>query len=302
MGRYTRSRSNSAERLGFASVSTFERLLIPAPPEWRNVYGLPDYPAYDALETLTWVAAHTQRVRLVTGVLISLFEAPVVLARRLATLDHLSAGRVVAGIGQGWMPEEFAAVGVPARRRGAGFEEHLAAMRACWAPDPVECDGPRYPIPRSKIGPKPVNGRIPVLIGGVAPAAIARAARLGDGFIAVCRDWESCRGADHVLSGGGRGRSDRPAGRPDAGGRPTRHRADRLDRAKRDGRSGPGRSGRRGRGHLGSQHRRPRSPPSGRRPNGARREAHGLSRRRDDVSPSDACRRRYRRRRCPLRR
>lgn len=138
------------------------------------------------------MAAHTERVRLVTGVLISLFEAPVVLARRLATLDHLSAGRVVAGIGQGWMPEEFAAVGVPARRRGAGFEEHLAAMRACWAPDPVECDGPHYPIPRSKIGPKPVNGQIPVLIGGVAPAAIARAARLGDGYIAACRDWESC--------------------------------------------------------------------------------------------------------------
>jgi probable F420-dependent oxidoreductase len=183
--------AKAADRLGFSSVATYDRLLLPAPDGWRNVYGLPEYPAYDVLETLTWVAAHTERVRLVTGVLISLFESPVVLARRLATLDHLSAGRVVAGIGQGWMPEEFAAVGVPASRRGDGFEEHLAAMRACWAPDPVECNGPHYPIPRSRIGPKPVKGNIPVLIGGVAKLALERAARLGDGVIIACRDWES---------------------------------------------------------------------------------------------------------------
>ncbi|HEX6668995.1 MAG TPA: LLM class flavin-dependent oxidoreductase [Gemmatimonadales bacterium] len=103
----------------------------------------------------------------------------------------LSAGRVVAGIGQGWLPEEFAAVGVLLTRRGAGFEEHLAAMRACWAPDPVEHHGPRYQIPRSKIGPKPFNGHLPVLIGGVARPAVERAARLGDGITLASRDWDS---------------------------------------------------------------------------------------------------------------
>src|SRR5262249_23140901 len=72
-------------------------------------------------------------------------------------------------------------------------EEYLAAMRACWAPDPVEHDGPRYRIPRAKIGPKPFNGRLPVFIGAVAQPAVERAARLGDGFIAALRDWDSTR-------------------------------------------------------------------------------------------------------------
>ena len=78
-----------------------------------------------------------------------LFQSPLVLAKRMATLDRLSGGRLMAGIGQGWMPEEFEAVGVPMTRRGAGFEEHIAAMRACWRPDPVEHLGRWYSIPRS---------------------------------------------------------------------------------------------------------------------------------------------------------
>jgi probable F420-dependent oxidoreductase len=181
----------AAERLGFHSVSISERLLLPAAPDWQNLAGLPDYPAYDTLEALTWVAAHTRRIRLATGVLISLFQPPIVLARRLATLDHLSGGRLDAGIGQGWLPEEFAAAGVPPSRRGARFEEHLAAMRACWGPDPVQHDGPHYHIPLAKIGPKPAGGRLPVLIGAVTRPAVERAARIGDGFIAAFRDWAS---------------------------------------------------------------------------------------------------------------
>jgi probable F420-dependent oxidoreductase len=185
--------ATAAERLGFDSLWTFERLLLPKPADGGNRYGLPETNAlvYDPLETLTWVAAQTTRVRLGTSVLDSLFQPPIVLARRLATLDHLSGGRVVAGIGQGWMPEEFAAAGIPLSRRGAGFEDHLAAMRACWASDPVDHNGPRYQIPRAEIGPKPVNGTIPVLIGGVSQPAVERAARLGDGFAAVFQDWES---------------------------------------------------------------------------------------------------------------
>ena len=93
---------------------------------------------FDPLETLTWVAAQTRRIGLGTLVMDPLFQSPLVLAKRLATLDRLSGGRLMAGVGQGWMPEEFEAVGVPMARRGAGFEEHLAAMRACWQPDPVE--------------------------------------------------------------------------------------------------------------------------------------------------------------------
>jgi alkanesulfonate monooxygenase SsuD/methylene tetrahydromethanopterin reductase-like flavin-dependent oxidoreductase (luciferase family) len=101
--------------------------------------------------------------------------------------------RLVNGIGQGWMPEDFTAAGMPISRRGGGFEDHLAAMRACWGPDPVEHDGPRYRIPRSKIGPKPLNGCVPVLIGATSRPAGERAARLGDGFAAAFQDWETAR-------------------------------------------------------------------------------------------------------------
>jgi probable F420-dependent oxidoreductase len=187
--------SEAAERLGFDSVWTFERLLLPVMPDGTNPYGMPDHngSVYDPLETLTWVAAHARLIGLGTLVMDPLFQPPVVLAKRLATLDRLSGGRLVAGIGQGWMPEEFDAVGVPMARRGAGFEDHLAAMRACWGPDPVEHLGQWYRIPRSRIGPKPVNGRVPLLLGGTTRPAVERAARLGDGFAAVMMDWDTLR-------------------------------------------------------------------------------------------------------------
>ncbi|GAB3479086.1 TIGR03619 family F420-dependent LLM class oxidoreductase [Amycolatopsis cihanbeyliensis] len=180
----------AADRLGFHAVSATERLLLPAGPDWCNEMGLPEYDVWDIVEVLTWASAHTRRVRLATGVVNALFQPPVVLARRLATLDQLSGGRLDAGIGQGWLPEEFTAVGVPLSRRGAGFEDYLAALRACWGPDPVEHEGPRYRIPSSRVGPKPVHG-IPVRIGAVARPAVERAARLGDGFVTGVRDWES---------------------------------------------------------------------------------------------------------------
>ena len=102
------------------------------------MYGLPEEYVWEPIEVLTWAAAHTERVRLATGIVNALFQPPIVLARRLATLDRLSGGRLDVGLGQGWLPEEFVATGVPTSRRGQGFEDHLAAMRACWGPDPVE--------------------------------------------------------------------------------------------------------------------------------------------------------------------
>jgi len=185
--------AQTAERLGLASIWAFERLLRTVSADGENPYGLPPYYAsvLDPLEALTWAAAHTSRVRLGTSVLDTLFHPPVVLAKRIATLDLLSAGRAVIGVGQGWMPEEFAATGVPLSRRGAGFEDHLAAMRACWGPDPVEYEGTTYAIARSEIGPKPAAGRIPLLIGANARPSIERAARIGDGFAPVLMDWDT---------------------------------------------------------------------------------------------------------------
>lgn len=183
--------ATTADRLGFHAVDVAERLLIPATPGWTNDFGLPDHHAYDTLEVLTWVAARTRRLRLRSGIVVPLFQPPLVLARRLATLDRLSGGRVDAGLAVGWLPQEFAATGTPYAGRGAAFEEHVAAMRACWGPDPIEHPGPRFPIARARVGPKPVNGKIPVYVGGVTRPAIERAARIGDGVTLAFRSWEA---------------------------------------------------------------------------------------------------------------
>jgi alkanesulfonate monooxygenase SsuD/methylene tetrahydromethanopterin reductase-like flavin-dependent oxidoreductase (luciferase family) len=183
--------ARAADRLGLHSVAATERLLLPAGEGWDNAYGLPDAYVWEPIEVLTWAAAHTERVRLATGIVNALFQPPIVLARRLATLDRLSGGRLDVGLGQGWLPEEFVATGVPTDRRGRGFEDHLAAMRACWGPDPVEHRSDDYVIPTAKVGPKPVRGAdIPLLIGAVARPAVERAARLG-GFVTGVRDWDS---------------------------------------------------------------------------------------------------------------
>jgi probable F420-dependent oxidoreductase len=198
--------ARAAERLGYHSVSASERLLLPATPGWRNEFGLPESAVFDPIEMLTWAAAHTTRVRLATAIVIPLFEPPIVLARRLATLDQLARGRVDVGLGQGWLPEEFVATGVPLRRRGAGFEDHVAALRACWGPDPVEHDGPWCRIPRAFVGPKPFNGTLPLLIGAASRPAVQRAARMGAGFISAMWDWEITRAElEWYRAAGGRG-------------------------------------------------------------------------------------------------
>ena len=124
--------AEEAERIGLDSVWAWERLMRPTVPIAMGGPGGPvmeapeDFaPVYDPIETLSYVAARTSRITLGTSVLDALFQSPVILARRLATLDRLSDGRLVAGIGQGWMEQEFEAAGVSMRRRGAGFEEHL---------------------------------------------------------------------------------------------------------------------------------------------------------------------------------
>ncbi|HEY7488517.1 MAG TPA: TIGR03619 family F420-dependent LLM class oxidoreductase [Streptosporangiaceae bacterium] len=178
----------AAERIGLASVWTFERLLRPTQPlsfGEGEPFIVPEYYAsvYEPIETLAYVAAGTERIRLGTSVIDSLFHPPVALARRFATLDRLSGGRVVAGVGQGWMPQEFAVAGVPMKRKGAGFQEHIEAMRACWGPDPVKYDGRFYQIPESEISPKPVQaGGPPVIVGAAAVPSAERSGRMGVGL------------------------------------------------------------------------------------------------------------------------
>jgi probable F420-dependent oxidoreductase len=149
---------------------------------------------YDPIETLAYVAAQTSRITLGTSVLDALFQSPIILARRLATLDRLSDGRLVVGVGQGWMEQEFEAAGVSMKRRGAGFEEHILAMQAVWGPDPVSFEGRFYRIPEADIGPKPVRPGGPRLMSGAGSTAAAeRAGRLGLGLTLVIFDWDTIR-------------------------------------------------------------------------------------------------------------
>lgn len=187
--------AQTAERLGYRTVWVLERLLRPTQPRGR---AMPDAyaVAYDPIETLTYIAARTERIRLGTSVMIAPFHVPILLAKRFATLDQFSGGRAVAGLGQGWAEEEFLTANVPQGRRGARFGEFVAAMRAAWEPDPVSFSGRFYQIPPSQINPKPVRPEgVPILIAAREPPAVARAARIADGWNPIAVAWDTFEAA-----------------------------------------------------------------------------------------------------------
>ncbi|HEY5857511.1 MAG TPA: LLM class F420-dependent oxidoreductase [Aldersonia sp.] len=174
-----------AEELGYATLWTYQRLLVPADapagPQYRSVL--------DPVTVLGFAAAVTSRIRLGTGIVNLPFQSPVLLGKQLTTLDVLSGGRLVAGVGLGWSEEEFVASGVDFARRGARAEEYLAALRAVWGPDPVSFSGEFYTIPSSLIAPKPVQKpHPPLILGGGAPVALRRAGRVGDGWVSSSRE------------------------------------------------------------------------------------------------------------------
>lgn len=178
-----------AEEIGLDSVWVVDRWLRPHAPVRMPGVPVPvtmpaEYYAsvYDPIDVLCHLAARTERLELGTSAINVLYHPPVLLARRLATLDRLSGGRLVAGVTSGWMAEEFTVAGVSPEHVGAGFDEHLAAMRAVWGPDPVRHAGPRFTIPSSDIGPKPVRPTLPLLVGYNTTAGLRRAARIGDGL------------------------------------------------------------------------------------------------------------------------
>jgi probable F420-dependent oxidoreductase len=189
-----------AEELGWSSLWTFQRLLQPVAderdPAWDAVHnpgtspvGDPAYASvHDAVLPLALVAGHTTTIGLGTATLCAPFVPPVVLAKAMSTLDHLSGGRVTTGIGMGWLPQEYAAAGVPLARRGARMEEYLRCLEAVWTQDPVEFAGEFYTVPRSHVGPRPVQRpHPPVLVGGAAEPALRRAGRLAQGWIGSTR-------------------------------------------------------------------------------------------------------------------
>ncbi len=190
----------AAEAAGFESLWTVEHVVVPAGYESQYPYdrsgrmpGAEDSPIPDPIVWLTYLAAATSTLKLATGVLILPQRNPVVLAKELATLDQLSKGRLLLGIGSGWLEEEFDAIGVPFRERGARTDDAVGALRALWSQDRASYDG-RFTQFRDCIArPQPVHGTIPIHVGGHTEVAARRAGRLGDGFFPASGTHEQLR-------------------------------------------------------------------------------------------------------------
>jgi probable F420-dependent oxidoreductase len=179
--------ARKAEELGYTSLWTFQRLLLPLEGD-TPLLAPPYHAVQDPLATLAFLAGQTTTVRLGVAVVNMPYYAPVVLAKLLTTIDHLCGGRLDAGLGLGWSPHEFEAVGIPAERRGARGEDYLRCLQAIWTQDVVDYEGRFYRVPRSRIEPKPIQRpHPPVLLGGMAEPALERAGRLAAGWISSSR-------------------------------------------------------------------------------------------------------------------
>jgi probable F420-dependent oxidoreductase len=137
----------------------------------------------DPIVTLSLIAGVTERVRLGTSVFVLPYRNPVTFAAEVAALDVLSDGRLILGIGIGWMREEFEAIGVPASERGARTDEHLEALKTLWTEDPASFDGSFTRFENVVLATRPrTEGGPPIWVGGNTDAALRRALRLGDGW------------------------------------------------------------------------------------------------------------------------
>ena len=180
----------AAEAAGFESAWTVEHTVIPHGYQSQYPYSpsgkLPggdgDFDLPDLLIWMAYVAAATTRIKLGTGVIILPQHNPVILAKQVATLDHMSAGRVILGVGVGWLKEEFEALGAIFEERGARTDEYIRVMRELWSADRPSFEGKFFRFKDAYMRPKPVNRSVPIVIGGHSTFAARRAGRMGDGF------------------------------------------------------------------------------------------------------------------------
>lgn len=138
---------------------------------------------YDPVATLGFLAAHTTTVRLLSVVWIAAYRHPLQTAKSFGTLDHLSGGRAILGVGAGHVEGEFRALGVDFTRRGRLLDETLEALHGVWDDTYVSFHGEQYRYERVGVAPAPVAGRLPIWIGGMGTAAWRRVGRAGDGYI-----------------------------------------------------------------------------------------------------------------------
>ena len=180
-----------AEREGFESLWVYDRMLYAINPQ-QGYGGTPDkreWPEYfknslDPLTTLAFIAANTTKVNLGTCIIDMVFHNPVTLAKEFTTIDILSEGRTICGFGIGWSKDEYLAANIPYEKRGERANEILQAMKKVWTDDILEFNGNFYKIPKSIIGPKPVQRPHPkILLGGFSPKTFERMIKYGDGYI-----------------------------------------------------------------------------------------------------------------------
>ncbi len=196
-----------AEELGYDSLWMGEHVVVPDPRRPPSPME-PEEPIHDPLVALAFAAAHTTRIRLATGIVILPQRNPVVLAKQLASLDSISSGRLIVGIGVGYLEPEMTAVGIPMKRRGARADEYLAAMRALWEEERPSFEGEFVRFGGINAHPRPVQTPLPVVIGGHTEAAHRRAARSGQGWygfmLDLGRSAQQVAGLHRALSEAGR--------------------------------------------------------------------------------------------------
>jgi len=180
--------ATTAERCGFESLWTVEHVAIPVKhtpyPGSKDgqMAGGDTVPIPDPLIPLAYVAAITKSIKLATGILILPQRHPIYTAKEVATLDVLSGGRVILGIGSGWMKEEFDSLGIDFHKRGTLTDEAIQSLRALWHEGTSTFEGQHFKFGPLHSYPKPVKHDVPIHVGGHSPAAARRAGRYGDGF------------------------------------------------------------------------------------------------------------------------
>jgi len=181
--------ARAGEAIGFHSAMIADHVVFPVASRSRYPYTVSgEHPSHgDALEQLTmlgFVAGATERLRLVTSVMILPYRNPVLTAKMLATVDVLSGGRVTVGVGVGWLEEEFAALGAPDfAQRGAVSDEYLRILRTLWTRSPASFSGKFYSFEDIRCEPAPLQRPYPpIWVGGHSTPALRRAARYGDGW------------------------------------------------------------------------------------------------------------------------
>jgi len=182
-----------AEDKKFESLWVFDRMLYPIEPlqPYPNTPDQKTWPEFfqnvmDPLATLAFIAANTTTPLLGTCIIDMIFHNPVSLAKQFTTIDVLSEGRIICGLGIGWSEDEFKTANIPFEKRGARANEILQVMKKTWTEETVEFDGKFYHLPKSIIGPKPVQKPHPkILLGGFSPQTFQRMNKFGNGYIGV---------------------------------------------------------------------------------------------------------------------